>query len=74
MIQNQNDAAVAEVMSWLRLRLACKLYSSYPPFTLPLIGDSVHHQPKFDAVQTKGMETLAETVWLLQSEGAYRSE
>ena len=67
-IQNQDDPSVEEVMSWLSAN-NLRLYSSYPPFLLPLIGDSVHHRPKFDVAQTKGMASIAETVWLLQNSG-----
>lgn len=67
-IQNQDDPSVEEVMSWLSEN-GLTLYSSYPSFIMPLIGDSVHHRPKFDAAQTKGMATIAETVWLLQNGG-----
>jgi len=55
-------------MNWLSVN-NLRLYSSYPPFLLPLVGDSVHHRPKFDATQTKGMAGIAETVWLLQNIG-----
>jgi len=67
-IQNQDDPSVEEVMNWLSVN-NLRLYSSYPPFLLPLVGDSVHHRPKFDATQTKGMAGIAETVWLLQNIG-----
>ena len=67
-IQNQDDPSVEEVMSWLSEN-GLTLYSSYPSFIIPLLGDSVHHRPKFDASQTKGMTTIAETIWLLQNVG-----
>jgi len=46
-----------------------KLYSSYPPFIPALLGDSVFHQPKFDAAHVEGISCVAETVWLLQNDG-----
>lgn len=67
-IQSQDDPSVAEVMSWLAAS-GLRLYSSYPPFLLPLLGDSVHHRPKFDAAQTTGMASIAETIWMLQRGG-----
>lgn len=67
-IQNQDDPSVEEVMGWLSA-VGLRLYSSYPPFIPPLLGDSVHHRPKFDATQTKGIASIAETVWLLQKDG-----
>jgi 2-polyprenyl-3-methyl-5-hydroxy-6-metoxy-1,4-benzoquinol methylase len=67
-IQSQDDPSVAEVMSWMA-ESGLRYYSSHPPFLLPLVGDSAHHRPKFDASQSKGIATLAETVWLLQNEG-----
>lgn len=67
-IQNQDDPSVEEVMGWLSAN-GLRLYSSYPPFMLPLIGDSIHHRPKFDPAQTEGMAAIAETIWLLQESG-----
>ena len=67
-IQSQDDPSVDEVMGWLSAN-GLNLYSSYPPFLLPLLGDSVHHRPKFNAAQTRGMASIAETVWLLQKDG-----
>jgi len=67
-IQSQDDPSVEEVIGWLSAN-DLKLYSSYPPFTLPLLGDSVYHRPKVDAAQTKGMASIAETIWLLQKYG-----
>ncbi len=67
-IQNQDDPSVEEVMGWLSTN-GLRLYSSYPPFMPPLLGDSVHHRPKFDAAQIKGIASIAETVWLLQKDG-----
>ena len=67
-IQNQDDPSVDEVMSWLGAN-GLTLYSGYPPFSFPLIGDSVHHQPKFDISQVQGLATIAETTWLLQRYG-----
>src|SRR3989338_6937109 len=67
-IQNQDDPSVDEVMNWLGAN-GLTLYSGYPPFSFPLIGDSVHHQPKFDISQVQGLATIAETTWLLQRYG-----
>lgn len=67
-IQNQDDPSVEEVMGWLSA-VGLRLYSSYPPFMPSLLGDSAHHRPKFDASQTKGIASIAETIWLLQKNG-----
>jgi 2-polyprenyl-3-methyl-5-hydroxy-6-metoxy-1,4-benzoquinol methylase len=67
-IQSQDDPSVEEVLGWLAAS-GLTLYSSYPPFLLPLLGDSVHHQPKLDAAGATGMASIAETVWMLQNQG-----
>ncbi|MBI2670094.1 MAG: class I SAM-dependent methyltransferase [Candidatus Yanofskybacteria bacterium] len=67
-IQSQDDPSVAETLKWLKEN-NLKLYSSYPPFLMPVIGDSVHHKLKFDVAEIPGMPALAETVWLLQKDG-----
>ncbi|MDP3999611.1 MAG: class I SAM-dependent methyltransferase [bacterium] len=66
-IQSQDDPSVAEVVSWMS-NAGLRLYSSYPSFTLPLLGDSAHHKPKFDATLLANHSVLAELVWLLQTE------
>lgn len=67
-IQSQDDPSVDEVMAWLN-ESGLKLYSAYPAFMLPVVGDSVHQQPKFDATSVPGMSAIAETVWMLQNRG-----
>ena len=67
-IQRQDDPSIAEVMAWFHENdLRC--YSAYPPFLMPLIGDSVHHKPKLEASRVEGMSAIAETIWMLQNEG-----
>lgn len=66
-IQSQDDPSVAEVMGWMESN-GLHLYSAYPSFSLPLLGDSSHHQPKFDATPIANHGILAEIVWMLQTE------
>src|SRR3989344_7460339 len=47
-IQSQDDPSVAEVMGWMN-KGGLRLYSAYHSFSLPLLGDSTHHQPNFNA-------------------------
>ena len=67
-IQSQDDPSVDEVMGWLSAA-GLTLYSAYPNFVLPLAGDSVHHQPKFDSASVRGIAAIAETAWVLQRNG-----
>ncbi len=67
-IQSQDDPSIDEVMGWMA-ESGLRMYSAYPPFVLPVLGDSAHHQPKFDPGRVKGMGVIAETVWLLQNKG-----
>ena len=67
-IQSQDDPSVDEVLTWLSAA-DLTLYSSYPQFILPLIGDSLHHKPRFDASRVLGMGAISETVWMLQNRG-----
>jgi len=66
-IQSQDDPSIAEVLNWMQ-KSGLRLYSSYPSFSLPLLGDSVHHQPKFDSTLKYNHGVLAELVWMLQTE------
>jgi 2-polyprenyl-3-methyl-5-hydroxy-6-metoxy-1,4-benzoquinol methylase len=67
-IQQQDDPSVDEVFSWFR-SAGLKIYGTYPPVFPPLIGDSVHHQPKFDWASVPNIGLLSEITWLLQSKG-----
>lgn len=66
-IQSQDDPSVAEVISWMKNN-GLRLYSFYPSFTLPLLGDSIHHKPKFDSSSVINHGALAELVWMLHTE------
>lgn len=66
-IQSQDDPSVSEVMSWMS-NSGLRPYSSYPSFTLPLLGDSAHHQPKFNPALACNLGVLAELVWMLHTE------
>jgi 2-polyprenyl-3-methyl-5-hydroxy-6-metoxy-1,4-benzoquinol methylase len=67
-IQSQDDPSVAEVVGWCTAS-GLRIYSAYPPFLMPVLGDSAHHRPKFDPATVRGMASIAETVWLLQRRG-----
>lgn len=66
-IQSQDDPSVGEVMRWAN-ECGLRLYSAYPPVLLPLLGDSVHHQPKFDAYCSGNLFTISELVWMLHTD------
>lgn len=67
-IQNQDDPSVEEVLGWLSNN-GLRLYTCYPPFISPFLGDSVHHKQKFDVSAVPGVACFAETVWMLQRDG-----
>lgn len=67
-IQSQDDPSVADVIGWMTAS-GLRLYSAYPPFMMPLFGDSAHHQPKLDPARVPGIASVAETVWMLQNLG-----
>lgn len=67
-IQSQDDPSVAQVLEWMEQN-GLRLYSAYPPYLMPLQGDSVHHRPKFPFANTPGMAAVAETIWMLQRFG-----
>ncbi|OGY63538.1 MAG: hypothetical protein A3I89_02125 [Candidatus Harrisonbacteria bacterium RIFCSPLOWO2_02_FULL_41_11] len=68
-IQSQDDPSVAEVMGWMN-KGGLRLYSAYPSFSLPLLGDSTHHQPNFNAesASVANHAVLAELVWMLKTD------
>lgn len=66
-IQSQDDPSVTEVISWMK-NSGLRLYSAYPPFATPLLGDSIHHKPKFNPLSELGAGVLAELVWMLHTE------
>ena len=66
-IQSQDDPSVAEVMKWTK-DSGLRLYSAYPPVVLPLLADSIHHQPKFDPYQAGNLFAVSEMVWMLHTD------
>lgn len=66
-IQSQDDPSLAEVVSWVK-DAGLQLYSTYPAVLLPQMGDSSHHQPKFDPFSATNLFPLAELAWMMQTE------
>lgn len=66
-IQSQDDPSVGQVVSWAN-NAGLRLYSSCPPVVPALLGDSLHHNPTFDAYQLDNMIPITELTWMLQTE------
>ena len=66
-IQSQDDPSLAEVMQWIN-ECGLRLYSTYPPVLLPLLGDSIHHKLKFDPCSANNLFAIPELVWMLQTQ------
>ena len=66
-IQSQDDPSVASVHSWIQ-DCGLRLYSSYPPVLLPVIGDSIHHSKKFDPHMLHNLFSIAELTWLTHTD------
>lgn len=66
-IQSQDDPSVAEVASWVK-GAGLQLYSSFPNVLMPQMGDSMHHQPKFDPFSASNLFPWAELTWMMQTE------
>ena len=67
MIQSQDDPSVSEVVTWVREN-GLRLYSCYPPVLLPLLGDSIHHRPKFDPYTQHDLFSITELTWMMQTD------
>jgi len=66
-VQSQNDPSVAEVLRWFDNN-ELVLYSSTPGFLLPVMGDSMHHMPKFEPQSFKDIGVLSpNALWDLAS-------
>ena len=66
-IQRQDDPSMAEVVEWVE-ECGMRLYSTYPRVLSPLMGDSLHHRPRFDPFSAKEMLAIPELVWMLQTD------
>lgn len=66
-IQSQDDPSVAEVVDWAR-KAGLRMYSSYPSVLPPTLGDSLHHNPKFDPYSLRNVFSIAELTWMMQTE------
>ncbi|MHB8108787.1 MAG: class I SAM-dependent methyltransferase [Syntrophorhabdaceae bacterium] len=65
-IQSQDDPSVAEVVRWAQ-DSGLRLYSCYPPVLPPLLGNSIHHMPKYDPYSYHEFFSIAELTWMLQT-------
>ena len=63
-VQNQDDPSIKEVLKWFE-KSNLVLYSSYPPFVIPFMSDSVFHVPKFTTDSFKDMGVLTEALWMI---------
>ena len=66
-IQRQDDPSLAEVAQWVK-DCGLRLYSAYPGVLLPLFGDSLHHQPRFDPYSATELLAIPELVWMMQTD------
>lgn len=66
-IQSQDDPSISEVVSWAK-GSGLRLYSCYPPVLLPILGDSIHHEPKFDPYTLDKLFSISELTWMLQTD------
>lgn len=66
-IQSQDDPSVSEVVFWAH-ESGLRLYSCYPPVLLPLLGDSIHHRPKFDPYTLHELFSITELTWMMQTD------
>lgn len=66
-IQSQDDPSVAEVFDWAQ-KAGLRMYSSFPSVIPPTMGDSLHHNPKFDLYSLKNVLSIAELTWMMQTE------
>ena len=66
-IQSQDDPSVVEVVDWAK-KAGLRMYSSYPSVLPPTLGDSLHHNPKFDPYSLSNIFSIAELTWMMQTE------
>lgn len=65
-IQSQDDPSVAQVVSWAT-ECGLRMYSSCPPVTPPMMGNSLHHRPIFDPFSLREFFTIPELTWMMQT-------
>jgi 2-polyprenyl-3-methyl-5-hydroxy-6-metoxy-1,4-benzoquinol methylase len=65
-IQSQDDPSVYEVVSWMK-NCGLKIYNSFPPVLPPMIGDSLHYQPRFDPYSISEFFVIPELAWMMQT-------
>ena len=66
-VQKQDDPSISEVMKWFEIN-GLTLYSSHPPFLIPFLSNSVHHEPKFDVKAFKEIGSLSEAIWMTHNQ------
>ncbi|MAH84037.1 MAG: hypothetical protein CBB68_06685 [Rhodospirillaceae bacterium TMED8] len=66
-IQSQDDPSVGEVLAWATAS-GLQLYSSFPPVTPAMLGDSLHQKPVLDPFSLGNMIPITELIWMMQTE------
>jgi 2-polyprenyl-3-methyl-5-hydroxy-6-metoxy-1,4-benzoquinol methylase len=67
-VECQDDPSVEDVLSWFK-RNKLDFYSAQPNFSLPLLGDSSLHKPRF-YIENQGLKShsLSELIWMTHTE------
>ena len=67
-VECQDDPSVEDVLTWFK-RNKLNFYSAQPKFSLPILGDSSLHQPRFYIEnQGKKSHALSELIWMTHTE------
>ena len=65
-IQSQDDPSVGEVVKWV-MDAGLRIYSCYPPVLYPILGDSIHHTPRFNEYTLNNLFSVAELSWMMHT-------
>lgn len=66
-IQQQDDPSIKEVMSWAK-KFKLKLYSTFPPISNQLTGDSRYYQRKTDLNDFTNFFSISELIWMMHTD------
>jgi len=66
-VPKQDNPSISEVLKWFSVN-NIRFYSSYPPITVPVLGDSCHDKPNFKLQEFLDIGALTEAIWMVHKD------
>jgi hypothetical protein len=66
-VPKQDNPSISEVLKWFSIN-NIRFYSSYPPITFPVLGDSCYNKPNFKPQDFLDIGAFTEAIWMVHKD------